>query len=282
MIEISHHQLDVRAFEIRRFGRIAHERAHGLAGNGELPHQFLSVVSVAPVISIIIASRLFVGLNRDSPFSFLPTSRAGLFLIFFLLHRLASPVSVFSSSPFRWGERTREPFFSFRLSAFVARPIPRPRGPSTRLGQNDRDPADTSSQPRFFFFFSSSFPLSLLATCFWFSVLVCPAALWLALEAEEEVARVPAPPLTEVLSTVAVRFPPPEVFTPPMATMVPEIVPPDDRVALPPERTVPAKLWAALMSAFCWEIIRPVILPVALAFTFTPITPELPRIMSPM
>ena len=43
------------------------------------------------------------------------------------------------------------------------------------------------ANPVFFFFFSSSFPLSLLATCCWVWLLACPAALWLAAVAVAEV-----------------------------------------------------------------------------------------------
>ncbi len=55
------------------------------------------------------------------------------------------------------------------------------------------------ANPAFFFFLSSSFPLSLLAICCWVSLLACPAALWLAAVAVAEVPMVDwaAPPLTD-------------------------------------------------------------------------------------
>ena len=97
-------------------------------------------------------------------------------------------------------------------------------------------------------------------------MLACWAAAWLAVVAVAEVPKVdwPAEPATETFwpNKLAVIPPPPEALTPPMPTTVPEIVPAvAEMLAVPPDRTVPLKLCAALTVEFCRETISPRTLP---------------------
>ncbi len=68
-----------------------------------------------------------------------------------------------------------------------------------------------------------------------------------------------------------------------MPTTVPEMLPAvAEMLAVPPERTVPLKLCAALTVEFCRETIKPRTLPWAAIFIVPPTTPPAPRSMLPV